>query len=117
MIYYLGFLLVVLIVNKQVYIDYVKMVVLMFKCLGVICLIENWGVDVLCGKVMDFYMVMQVKDDEIVVFLWIEWLDWVMVDVVYVKMMDDFEMQKMFEMFFDGMCMMWGGFEFVVDES
>ncbi|MTH62831.1 DUF1428 domain-containing protein [Paracoccus shanxieyensis] len=117
MTYYSGFLLAVPTANKQAYIDHAKMAAPMFKRLGAIRLIENWGVDVPRGKVTDFYMATQAKDDETVVFSWIEWPDRVTADAAYAKMMDDPEMQKMPEMPFDGMRMMWGGFEPVVDES
>lgn len=117
MTYYSGFLLAVPTANKQAYIDHAKMAAPMFKRLGAIRLIENWGVDVPRGKVTDFYMATQAKDDETVVFSWIEWPDRATADAAYAKMMDDPEMQKMPEMPFDGMRMMWGGFEPVVDES
>ncbi|SMO95174.1 DUF1428 domain-containing protein [Paracoccus laeviglucosivorans] len=117
MTYYSGFLLAVPTANKQTYIDHAKKAAPMFKRWGALRMIENWGVDVPRGKVTDFYMATQAKDDETVVFSWIEWPDRATADAAYEKMMSDPDMQSMGEMPFDGMRMMWGGFEPVVDES
>ncbi len=116
MTYYSGFLLAVPTANKQKYIDHAKMAARMFKRFGALRMVEAWGVDVPRGKVTDFYMATQAKDDESVVFSWIEWPDKATADAAYEKMMSDPDMQKMGEMPFDGMRMMWGGFEPVVDE-
>ena len=117
MTYYSGFLLAVPTANKQKYIDHAKQSAPYFKKLGAIRLIENWGVDVPHGKVTDYYTATQAKDDETVVFSWIEWPDKATADTAFANMMEDPEMQKMPEMPFDGMRMMWGGFEPIVDES
>lgn len=117
MTYYSGFLLAVPTANKQAYIDHAKQSMPMFKRLGALRMVENWGEDVPRGKVTDFYMATKAKDDETVVFSWIEWPDKATADAAYEKMMSDPAMQDMPEMPFDGMRMMWGGFTPVVDES
>ncbi|RDW13724.1 DUF1428 domain-containing protein [Paracoccus thiocyanatus] len=115
MAYYSGFLLAVPTANKQKYIDMANAAWPMFQRYGALRMVEGWGVDVPRGKVSDFYMATQAKDDETVVFSWVEWPDKATADASYEKMMADPEMQKPPEMPFDGMRMMWGGFEPIVD--
>lgn len=117
MTYISGFLLAVPTANKQKYIDHAKAAWPHFQKWGAVRMIETWGVDVPHGKVTDFHMATKAKDDETVVFSWIEWPDRATADAAYEKMMSDPEMAKMGEMPFDGMRMMWGGFEPVVDEG
>ncbi|KGJ07512.1 DUF1428 domain-containing protein [Paracoccus versutus] len=115
MTYYSGFLLAVPTANKQKYIDMANAAWPMFKRYGALRMVEAWGVDVPRGKVNDFYMSTQAKDDETVVFSWIEWPDKATSDAAQEKMTSDPEMQAPPEMPFDGMRMMWGGFEPIVD--
>ena len=61
----------------------------------------------------DFYKAVQAKDDESVIFSWIEYPDKATRDAAYQTMGED-EMQNM-EMPFDGKRMFWGGFEPVVE--
>ncbi len=116
MTYYSGFLQAVPTANKQTYIDHAKKAWPMFKKFGALGMIEGWGADVPRGKVTDFYMATQARDDETIVFSWIEWPDRATADASYEKMMSDPDMSEMGEMPFDGMRMIWGGFEPVVDE-
>ena len=116
MTYYSGFLLAVPTANKQAYIDHAKKAWPMFQRFGALSMVEGWGADVPHGKVTDFYMATQAKDDETIVFSWIEWPDRATADASYEKMMSDPDMSEMGEMPFDGMRMIWGGFEPVVDE-
>ncbi|MDT1063221.1 DUF1428 domain-containing protein [Paracoccus sp. CPCC 101403] len=115
MTYYSGFLLAVPTANKQKYVDHAAMAWPYFKKAGAVRMVENWGVDVPHGKVTDFHMATKAKEDETVLFSWIEWPDKATADTAYEKMMSDPEMEKMGEMPFDGMRMMWGGFEPVFD--
>lgn len=117
MTYYSGFLLAVPTANKQAYVDHAKKAAPMFKRFGALRMVEAWGVDVPHGKVTDFYQATKAKDDETIVFSWIEWPDRATADAAFEKMMSDPDMQNMGEMPFDGMRMMWGGFEPVMDES
>lgn len=116
MTYYSGFLLAVPTANKQAYIDHAKKAWPMFQRFGALSMVEAWGDDVPHGKVTDFYMATQAKDDETIVFSWIEWPDKETAGAAYEKMMSDPDMQQMGEMPFDGMRMIWGGFEPVVNE-
>lgn len=117
MTYYSGFLLAVPTANKQKYIDHARMAWPYFQKVGALRMVEAWGEDVPHGKVTDFYMATKAKDDESVVFSWIEWPDRATADAAFAKMMSDPEMEKMADMPFDGMRMMWGGFEPVLDVS
>lgn len=117
MTYYSGFLLAVPTANKQSYIDHAKGAWPMFRDLGALSMVEGWGADVPHGKVTDFYMATQAKEDETVVFSWIAWPDRATADAAYEKMMSDPAMQPPGEMPFDGMRMIWGGFEPVVHEQ
>lgn len=116
MTYYSGFLLAVPTANRQKYVDHAKKAWPMFQRGGALRMVETWGVDVPHGKVTDFYMATQAKEDETVLFSWIEWPDRATADKAFAEMMADPDMQAMGEMPFDGMRMMWGGFEPVVDE-
>ncbi|KGJ05587.1 Uncharacterized conserved protein YbaA, DUF1428 family [Paracoccus halophilus] len=117
MTYYSGFLLAVPTANKQAFIDHARKSWQFFRKKGALRMVENWGVDVPRGKVTDFYMATQAREDEAVLFSWVEWPDRETADAAYASMMEDPDMQDMGEMPFDGMRMMWGGFEPVLDET
>ncbi|WP_017999359.1 DUF1428 domain-containing protein [Paracoccus sp. N5] len=117
MTYYSGFLLAVPTANKQKYIDMATSAWPMFKRYGALRMVETWGADVPHGKVTDFYMATQAKEDETIVFSWIEWPDKATADAGFEKMMSDPEMQAPPEMPFDGMRMIWGGFEPIFDDK
>ena len=115
MSYHSGFLLAVPTANRQEYADHAAKSWPMFQKRGALRLVEAWGVDVPHGKVTDFYMATKAKEDETVVFAWIEWPDRQMADAAFASMMGDPDMQNMGEMPFDGIRMMWGGFEPLLD--
>ena len=75
MSYYTGFLLAVPTANKQAYVEMAALGWAMFKDFGALSMVENWGADVPEGKVTSFPMATKCKDDETVVFSWLEWLD------------------------------------------
>ncbi|WP_425050223.1 DUF1428 domain-containing protein [Psychromarinibacter sp. S121] len=110
MSYVQGFLLAVPEANKE---EYRKMAAAgwdMFKRYGALSMQENWAVDVPDGKVTSFPMAVKLEEGEAVVFSWIVWPDKATYDAAWEKMMTDPEMANM-TMPFDGMRMMWGGFE------
>ena len=117
MTYYSGFVLAVPTANKQKYIDHARLAWPYFKKLGALRMVEAWGDDVPHGKLTDYYRAVQAKEDETIVFSWVEWPDRATSDSAQKKMGEDAELAKMDEMPFDGMRMIWGGFEPVVDES
>ena len=116
MTYIDGFVIAVPTANKQAFIDHARHFDTIFLELGALRVIEGWGDDVPDGKLTDFRRAVQATAEETVAFSWVEWPDKATADAAYEKMMSDPDMQKMGEMPFDGMRMMWGGFEPVVDE-
>ena len=115
MTYFTGFVAAVPTANKQKYLDHVKSAWPLFQSYGATRMTECWGADVQKGKVTDFQGAVQAKDDETVVFSWLEWPDRATADAAFASMMEDPDMQAMGEMPFDGMRMIWGGFAPIVD--
>jgi uncharacterized protein YbaA (DUF1428 family) len=76
--------------------------------------VEAWGVDVPKGEVTDFYRAVEAKDDEAVVFSFIEWPDARTREEGWKKVMADERMQPERDMPFDGQRMFWGGFSPIV---
>jgi uncharacterized protein YbaA (DUF1428 family) len=70
-----GFVIAVPTPNKQEFIDHAKKAGSVFKELGATRILECWGNDVPDGKLTDFRKAVQAKEDETVVFSWIEWPD------------------------------------------
>lgn len=88
------------------------------KQFGVKRIVENWGDDVPKGKLTDFQGAVQAKDDETVVFSWIEYPDKATYEAANRKMQDDPRMKEMSkDMPFDGKRMIYGGFDAIVDEA
>lgn len=117
MSYYSGFVLAVPTANREAYIEHARSAWPLFRRWGAVRMVENWGVDVPDGKVTDFRRSVQAKPDEAVLFSWIEWPDKATADSSWEKMQSDPEMERFSDMPFDGMRMIWGGFETIVDES
>ena len=114
MAYVTGFLLAVPTANKAAYKKMAESAWEMFREHGCLALRENWGADVPDGKVTSFPMAVARKDDETVVFSWMEWPDKQTCDLAWEAIMKDPRMAQMGQMPFDGMRMMWGGFEELV---
>ncbi len=113
MAYVSGFLLAVPTKNKAAYKQMAEEVWEIFKDYGCLSMRENWGVDVPDGKVTSFPMAVKKKDNETVVFSWMEWPDKETCDKGWEDMMKDPRMANVdpSKIPFDGMRMMWGGFE------
>ena len=75
MTYVSGFLLAVPTENRAAYVAMAEKGWEMFRKHGCLSLRENWGVDVPDGKVTSFPMAVKKKEDETVVFSWMEWPD------------------------------------------
>ncbi|MFY1828449.1 DUF1428 domain-containing protein [Myxococcus fulvus] len=111
-----GFVIAVPTANKEKFIEHARKGDPAFMKYGALRVLECWGDDVPSGKLTDFRRAVQAKDDETVVFSWIEWPDKATRDAGMAKMMDDPEMTpEKNPMPFDGARMIYGGFAPVVE--
>lgn len=110
-----GFVVAVPAANKQAYLAQARDALPLFKEFGAIRMVECWGDEVPDGKITDFKRAVQAKDDEVVVFSWIEWPSKEVRDAGMKRMMDDPRMKDM-KMPFDGQRMIYGGFAPILDE-
>lgn len=101
--------------NKEKYIHHLKEASEYFKNLGATRMVETWQDDVPRGKINDFYGAVQAKDDEVVVFSWIEWPSKEVRDKAMEHMTRDENINM--EMPFDGKRMIYGGFNPIFDEK
>lgn len=115
--YYQGFILAVPEKNKAVYTEMARDAWDMFEQFGCLGIVENWGVDIPRGKLTDLYRGTKAEDGEAVLFSWTAWPDQQTCDDAAEKMQAAMAGQKMPEMPFDGMRMVWGGFEPIFDSS
>jgi uncharacterized protein YbaA (DUF1428 family) len=111
MAYYSGFLLAVPTGKKEAYRKMAEASWPIFRDHGCLASYETWGVDVPDGKVTSFPMAVKLQEGETVVFSWMEWPDRETAERGFEAVMKDPRMEGMGEMPFDGMRMMWGGFE------
>lgn len=115
MAYIDGFVIAVPTANKQKFIDHARTFDPLFIEFGALRIVECWADDVPHGKQTDFFRAVQCKDDETVVFSWIEWPDKPTRDAGMAKMMEDPRLDPTANpMPFDGARMIFGGFEPVV---
>jgi uncharacterized protein YbaA (DUF1428 family) len=118
MSYVQGFVTPVPTANREKYLKQASSAVPFFRKFGVTRIVEGWGDDVPKGKVTDFQGAVQAKDDETVVFSWMEYPDKATYEAANRKMKDDSRMKDMFaNMPFDGKRVIFGGFDSIVDES
>lgn len=117
MTYVDGFVCAVPAANKEAYRKHAAEAAPLFKEFGATRMVETWGDDVPDGTVTDFKGAVKAKDDEVVVFSWMEYPDKATRDAAGEKIMSDPRMEKMGEqMPFDGKRMIYGGFEPLLDE-
>jgi len=113
-----GFIAAVPTKNKDAYRKHVQESASLFKELGATRMVETWADDVPDGKVTDFKRAVQAKQDEEVVFSWIEYPDRATRDEATKKMMSDPRMAEVGRtMPFDGHRMIYGGFTPFVEEG
>lgn len=121
MAYTEGFLVAVPAANKERYRAHASDAVSLFKDLGATRVVEAWGDDVPDGTTTDFKGAVKAEPDEVVVFSWMEYPTKEARDSAQDRMENDPEVQerigKMGEMPFDGMRMIFAGFENVLDEK
>ncbi|HMM77879.1 MAG TPA: DUF1428 domain-containing protein [Gammaproteobacteria bacterium] len=114
-----GFVLAVPTANKQKFIAHAELGDSVFMDLGAVRVLECWGDEVPDGKLTDFRRAVQAKEDETVVFSWIEWPDKATRDAAMGRMeelmkTDDRMNPQKNPMPFDGKRMIYGGFSPVV---
>lgn len=80
-------------------------------------MLECWGDDVPHGKQTDFYRAVEARDDEAVLFSWIEWPDKATRDAGMKNVMEDPRMDPNNPMPFDGKRLIYGGFAPVLEIS
>jgi len=118
MTYVEGFLAAVPTANKDSYRKHAESAVPIFKNLGVTRMVECWGDDIADGKVTDFKRAVKAKDNEAVVFSWIEYPDKTTRDSANEKMMNDPDsMAGMADMPLDGKRMIFSGFTPILDKG
>jgi uncharacterized protein YbaA (DUF1428 family) len=119
MAYIDGFVIAVPTANKEKFIQHANEADGLFMELGATRILECWGDDVPEGKNTDFYRAVQAKEDEAVLFSWIEWPDKATRDAAFAKMDDLMKTDPRMNpeknpMPFDGKRMIYGGFAPVV---
>lgn len=118
MSYFDGFVAAVPTAKKDEYRQHAAAAAPLFREFGATRMVEAWGDDVPAGKVTDFQGAVKAKEDETVVFSWLEYPDKATRDAAKDKMMNDPRMKEMgANMPFDGQRMLYGGFEGLVDQG
>lgn len=116
MAYIDGFVLAVPTANRDTFRKHAAMAAPIFKEHGALKVFECWGDDVPDGKLTSFPMAVQKKDDETVVFSWIEWPSRQARDEGMKKVMADPRFRPDVNPIpFDGKRMIFGGFEVLVE--
>ncbi|WP_449283995.1 DUF1428 domain-containing protein [Luteimonas yanweni] len=103
--------------NRAAYIDMARQGWDMFAKGGALGMVEAWGEDVPRGKRTDFYRAAKAVEGEVPVFSWITWPDRATCEAASKAMEAEMAAADMPEMPFDGMRMMWAGFEPVFDSG
>ena len=117
MTYIDGFVAAVPAANKEIYRQHAAAALELFKEFGATRMVENWGDDVPEGKVTDFRGAVKAREDEVIVFSWLEYPSKAVRDRATEKMMNDPRMQNFADMPFDGKRMIYGGFSAIVEEK
>ena len=119
-----GFVIAVPTANKQKFIDHANLGDSVFMELGATRILECWGDNVPDGNVTDFRKAVQARDDETVVFSWIEWPDKQTRDAAFATMKEWMEHPERADprmdparnpMPFDGKRLIFGGFAPIVE--
>ncbi|PZN32511.1 MAG: DUF1428 domain-containing protein [Proteobacteria bacterium] len=119
MTYIDGFVIAVPKANKEKFKEHAKTGDSVFMDLGATRILECWEDDVPEGKVTDFRRAVQARDDEAVVFSWVEWPDKPTRDAAMAKLPELMKTDPRMSaetnpMPFDGQRMIFGGFAPVV---
>lgn len=117
MSYHTGSIAAVPTANRQQYLDHARECWSLFQRHGATRMVETWGEDVPHGKRTDFHRATQARDDEVIVFSWINWPDRATCDAAARVMEQDAGDTAQWEMPFDGKRMFWGGFVPLFDSA
>ncbi|RDS82259.1 DUF1428 domain-containing protein [Dyella monticola] len=109
-----GFVIAVPNANREQFIRHARTFDPIFVEFGAIRVVECWGDNVPDGKLTDFRRAVQAKENESVVFSWVEWPDKATRDAGMDKVMKDPRMNAAGDLPFDGKRMIFGGFAPVV---
>ena len=117
-----GFVIAVPTAKKEQFIEHARKGDSIFIDFGATRVLENWADDVPEGKITDFHKAVQAKEDESVVFSWIEWPDKETRDSAMSKMMsEDFKDDRLDPeknpVPFDGSRLIFGGFTPIVEST
>ena len=115
MSYITGFVVPVVTGRQAEYTEFARKMIGIFREFGVQRGVEAWGDDVQPGTTTDFPKSVDGRADETVVFSWHEYPDAKTATEANQKMMTDPRMADMGDMPFDGMRMIFGGFEAILD--
>lgn len=110
-----GFVIAVPSANRDAFIAHAREGDALFIEFGALRVVECWGDDVPHGTQTDFFRAVEAREDETVVFSWIEWPDKPTRDAGMQKMMDDPRAAALDPMPFDGKRLIYGGFSPLVD--
>lgn len=115
-----GFVLAVPTAKKQEFIEHADFVDRLIMDFGAKRILECWGDDVPDGETTDFRRAVKAKEEESVVFAWIEWPDRETRDAGMKQMQQHAESDERWDPEkypppFDGKRMVWGGFKPVVE--
>lgn len=109
-----GALMPVLVANKDQFLKFAVEQAAIFLDHGAVRLVDAWGDDIPDGKLTDHRRAVQAKEDETVVYTWIEWPSKAARDEAWGKVMAD-PRQHGGTMPFDGKRMIHGGFTPLLD--
>ncbi|WP_338867866.1 DUF1428 domain-containing protein [Myxococcus stipitatus] len=111
-----GFVAAVPTANKEKFLEHARKGDSVFIECGATRVLECWGDEVPVGKVTDLRRAVQAKDDETVVFSWVEWPDKATRDAGMARVMKDPRVSPEHNpMPFDGQRVIYGGFVPVVE--
>ena len=118
-----GFVIAVPRANKDAFIKHAELADGVFMDLGAVRILECWEDDVHDGKITDFRRAVQAKEDEAIVFSWVEWPDKATRDAAMAKMNEMTENPEIADermdpeknpMPLDGTRLIYGGFRPIV---
>ncbi|RKT34297.1 uncharacterized protein YbaA (DUF1428 family) [Roseovarius halotolerans] len=115
--FYQGFVLAVPEESKKAYVSLVGEGWEIFSKHGALGMVETCGRDVPHGKQTDFYRATKAEEGEVPYFSWAAWPDRETCDAAAKAMEAEMGDMDMSAMPFDGMRMMWAGFETIFDSE